>query len=362
MREPIQCARRKSFSWSLPAAAWGLLLLLLLSGCSGKKVRYQASYLDLFDTVIQISGFEKKEKDFDEKAAMAEEMLRRYHKLFDIYHNYEGINNLKTINDEAGKAPVLVDKEIIELLEFSRLMYEETDGRVNAAFGSVLFLWHRAREESQLNPERAYVPDKNDLLLAAEHVRFEDVIIDKEASTVFLKNPAMRLDTGAIAKGYAAEKVAQALYAAGGKEYMISLGGNVRVLEGKPSEGKEKEPWRVGIQNPDRESQKQTVAILAVTDLSLVTSGVYERFYSVGDERYHHIISPDSLFPENTFLSVSILTKDSGVADALSTAVFNMSLEEGLSYIEGREDTEAMWILPGGEEVFSSGFEKYLAN
>jgi thiamine biosynthesis lipoprotein len=94
--------------------------------------------------------------------------------------------------------------------------------------------------------------------------------------------------------------------------------------------------------------------------MSLVTSGSYQRYFELDGYRYHHIIHPETLRPENEFLSVSILSTDSGVADALSTAVFNMSLEDGLFFIRGLPDTEACWILADGSVYYSDGFEEYL--
>ena len=94
--------------------------------------------------------------------------------------------------------------------------------------------------------------------------------------------------------------------------------------------------------------------------MSLVTSGVYERYYTVDGKRYHHIIDPETLMPSELFQSVSIVCKDSGMADALSTSIFNMTLEEGKNLIESLEDTEAFWILNDGTYEYSSGFEAYI--
>jgi thiamine biosynthesis lipoprotein len=184
----------------------------------------------------------------------------------------------------------------------------------------------------------------------------ENMILDFSAGTVELTDEAMRLDLGGIAKGYATEMAARALESAGFTGYALSIGGNVRVVGVKYAD----EPWVSGIQNPDLESDSAFLAKVALKDMSLVTSGSYQRYFELDGYRYHHIIHPETLRPENEFLSVSILSSDSGVADALSTAVFNMSLEDGLFFIRGLPDTEACWILADGSVYYSDGFEEYL--
>ena len=138
---------------------------------------------------------------------------------------------------------------------------------------------------------------------------------------------------------------------------LLSVGGNVRAIGDKISDDGGHTPWAVGVQNPDLNADDQSVVVLDIKDKSLVTSGIYERYYTVDGKNYHHIINPDTLFPEHDYLSVSIVTKDSGVGDALSTAVFNMDLEAGKKFIEDYEGVEAMWILPDMSLVYSSGFE-----
>ena len=142
---------------------------------------------------------------------------------------------------------------------------------------------------------------------------------------------------------------------------LISVGGNVRAIGGR---GSLSEPWRVSIRNPNEAEQedKPNLTILNLTQASLVTSGVYERYYMIDGERYHHIIDPVSLVPENHYLSVSIVTPDSGLADAITTALFNWTVEEGLAFIETMDDTEAIWVLNDGTEITSPGFRALEAN
>ena len=191
---------------------------------------------------------------------------------------------------------------------------------------------------------------------AAKHTSIDQMILDEEASTVYLADPAMSLDVGAVAKGYATEQVALYLEEKGVTGYLLNVGGNVRCI-GAKADG---EPWSVGIENPNTEdTETPHIAYLHLAGQSLVTSGSYQRFYTVDGERYHHIIDPETLMPGTNFLSVSVLCADSGRADALSTALFTMTYEEGAALIESLTDAEAMWVLSDGEQWYSSGFQDY---
>lgn len=338
----------------------GTLTISMLSACgtSGEK-RYEASFLELFDTASVVVGYAKSEEDFTKYSQKVYDELKVYNELFDIYNNYEGINNMKTINDNAGIKPVKVDKKIIDLLSFSKEMCEKTDGKVNVAFGTVLSVWHDHREEGLNNPDRATLPDYEELKERNEHTNIKDMIIDENASTVYLQDPEMSLDVGAIAKGYSVEKVSQFIQKEGLKNGMISVGGNVKTFGEKYDKKGKRVPWAVGIQNPDTSSDKKSLYDLKLSGYSLVTSGIYERYYTVDGKQYHHIINPETLMPAAYFTSVSIVCKDSGMADALSTAVFNIPYDEGSRKIEELEDVEALWVFPDGTMKQSSGFEKW---
>ncbi|MBQ4321777.1 MAG: FAD:protein FMN transferase [Oscillospiraceae bacterium] len=292
------------------------LSLLLLSGCTTVQAREKSTYLDVFDTVTTIIG----------DTAAAEEIhdeLLRYHRLFDIYNTYEGLNNLKTVNDRAGIAPVEVDEAVIELLSDCMEYYRLTDGRVNIAMGSVLRLWHTAREESLLYPESAYIPSADALSEAAEHTDIANLIIDREHSTVYLADGEMSLDVGAVAKGWAAQKAAESAP----EGMLLSLGGNV-VATG-PKE--EDTPWTVGVQDPHGGGLFETIPLY---EGAMVTSGDYQRTYTVNGTEYPHIIDPETGMPAMLWSSVTVTCPDSGLADALSTALFLMPFEEGMALCE----------------------------
>ena len=138
---------------------------------------------------------------------------------------------------------------------------------------------------------------------------------------------------------------------------LISAGGNVCVVGAK----EDGEGWSVGVQNPDLSSDKEYVQKVKLQDMSIVTSGNYQRYYEVAGKRYCHIIDPDTMMPAEHMASVSVIMKDSGKADAMSTALFNMDYEEGKALVESMDGVEAMWILEDGSIQYSSGFSKYLA-
>lgn len=334
-----------------------LLLLTALTSCTQELHRYEAQFLLLFDTVTKMVAYSPSKEVFADYAQQLYDRVEVYHRLYDIYNDYEGINNIKTINDNAGIAPVKVDQKIIDLLLFSKEEYEKTDGRVNVAFGAVLKIWHDYRTTGLEDPENASLPPMEDLLAANAYTNINDVVIDTEASTVYLKYPEMSLDVGAIAKGYALEQVAQSLAADGLENAMISLGGNVRAIGGKNADD---DPFQAGIQNPDETAADIYLHVVDLKEMSLVTSGNYERYYMVDGRSYHHIIDPQTLYPSAYFTAVTILTADSGVADALSTAVYNMPLEEGMAYVNALDGVEALWVLPSGELRYSGGFKEYI--
>ena len=335
-----------------------ILLLVLLCGCTAAPAkpddtglnRYEATFLTLFDTVTTIVGYAETEEAFTDTAQAFHDELLEYHQLYDIYNEYEGINNIKTINDHGWEHPIKVDQRIIDLLLFSKELYTQTEGRVNIAMGSVLRLWHDARETGIADPSRAALPDQAALEQAAAHTDIDSIQIDVEESTVFLSDPEVKLDVGAIAKGYAVEQVCRDTPSG----LLISVGGNVCPTGPKPESG---QPWVVGIQDP--EDPEQYLHTIYVEDVSVVTSGDYQRYFTVDGVPYHHIIDPDTNYPAGYWRSVTILCRDSGVADALSTTLFTLPQEEGQALLDAFQ-AEAMWVRQDGTILYSPGFQAYI--
>jgi len=311
--------------------------------------------MDYFDTVITIVGYENSQEEFDAAAGEILAELGEYHRLYSIYHRFDGLENLCTINEivDGEHRTVTVDRRIIDMLLFAREMYDFTGGLVNVAMGSVLSLWHNYRTIGRDNPAEASLPPVDSLRAAAEHTDITKMVIDKENCTVTLTDPLMTLDVGAVAKGYATECVARSMEEKGLTGYVLNVGGNIRVIGTKP----DGELWTVGIENP---SGGDYLAYLQLSRESVVTSGSYQRYYYVDGKPYHHIIHPDTLMPSEGFLAVSVVCRDSGMGDALSTALFCMPQEDGLALVESLPETEAHWVLEDGSKVVSSGWNNYL--
>ena len=333
------------------------LIFPMLNAC-GKQKSYTAYSFDYFDTVTTILGYASDKAEFDRVANEILNDLGEYHRLYTTYHRYEGLENLCTVNElvDGSHRTVTVDRRIIDMLLYAREMYQKTDGAVNIAMGSVLSIWHDYREQGMEDPSSAKLPPMERLQAAAAHTDMASLIIDEEACTVTLTDPEARLDVGAIAKGYAVEMVARSLEDRGITGYVLNVGGNVRAIGSKPTG----ELWLVGIENPQENPQEPYLAYLSLSGQSLVTSGSYQRYYIVDGKCYHHIIDPDTCMPAEGYLSVSVVCRSSADGDALSTALFCLSPEEGLALIESLPEIEAMWVMEDGTRQYSSGFASYL--
>ncbi|MEG3028868.1 MAG: FAD:protein FMN transferase [Oscillospiraceae bacterium] len=337
------------------------LLLSTLCGCKAqpKYEKFSDAIFDSFDTVISVVSYQENQAQFDELMSYTRERFAQLNQLFDIYNDYDGINNVKTINDAAGKSPVKVDGEIIRLIEFSQQWYEKSQGKVNIALGSVLRIWHDTREAAEGG--NIEIPSMERLKSADEHTDISKIVIDHENSTVFLPDSEMSLDVGAVAKGYATEIICDEL-SAKYDNFAISAGGNVKT-HGHPKDGRTR--WGVGIQNPEVDENYQMVGgnidlAFIGTDRSLVCSGGYQRFFVHEGRRYHHLIDPDTLFPEEYYQGVTVMCEDSGVADALSTAIFMMESDKAIEFIENIEGADCLLILKDGTIVKSKGMDGVL--
>lgn len=332
-------------------------LALSLTGC-GISGQPKTTMSDLYSNISLDAGFDTvfyyQEYNADSEASAshfetAVSLFSRYNELFDIYNDYEGISNIKTINDFAGIAPVTVDGEIIEMLTEARNFYELSNHEFDVTIGSLLQVWHAYREEgTELNAEGkdGSVPSAEELQTAAVQKGWDKIEIDAEASTVYITDPDVSLDVGGIAKGFAVEKIAEYLSSLEDiGTVTINAGGNNRTINGKPDGS----TWNVRIQNPDGGSRM--ILVSAEGSVSFVTSGDYERYYTADNgKRYHHIIDPETCFPADRFRSVTVITEDSGAADCLTTSLFTLSIDEGKKLLSAYEEqsgkrADAIWIM-----------------
>lgn len=310
--------------------ALSLALCCVLGGCAAPvQQRHTATFLGLFDTVTTVVGRSCSEAEFRALSRQVYDELLVYHRLFDAYHDYEGICNVKTVNDRAGIEAVAVDEAIIELLEDCRRYAELTGGKVNVAMGAVTRLWK----------ERAS-PDEAALLAAAAHTDMADVLMSREGGWVYLADSRLQLDVGAVAKGWAAQRVAQKLP----ENILISVGGNV--CAGGSGVAAEDAPWVVGVQNPDG-AQGEYLCRLRLRGGCVVTSG--------DDQRGSHIIDPDTLQPPDYWRSVTVVCGDSALADALSTALFLLPRSEGEALAQ-QCGAAVLWVGRDGEIYENAAF------
>ncbi|MDD4851057.1 MAG: FAD:protein FMN transferase [Gemmiger sp.] len=339
-----------------------LLLVALLwrpgGGLAPTPTPYQTTFWDVFDTVTTVTGYADSQPEWDAQMDALHADLQRYHRLFDIYNAYPGLNNLYTINQNAGKGPVAVEEDILSLLTLAKEMYTQTGGKCNVAAGAVLALWHDARAAAEADPAAAALPDAKALQLAAAHTDPQNLLLDTAAGTVALADPALQLDVGSMAKGWATEMAARAAQARGLASALLNVGGNLRAIGQKP----DGTAWTAGVETPwpnaDGSYSLATpvVRVALQSGQSLVVSGDYQRYYTVDGKNYSHLIDPATLYPATFVSSVAVLCADSGVADALSTGLFCTDVADGLALVESLPGVEAIWLAADHTQTTSSGF------
>ncbi|MDR0562434.1 MAG: FAD:protein FMN transferase [Spirochaetaceae bacterium] len=255
--------------------------------------------------------------------------------------------DIARINRNAGIEPVPVHQEVITLLERSRYYAELSGGAFDPTVGPLVKLWDITSEHPRL-------PSAEAIQEALALIDWRDVIINREAETVFLRRIGMALDLGAIAKGYAADEAIKIIKQAGIPRGIIDFGGNIFAYGEKASP---KSPWRIGVQHP-LGGRGSYIGILEVSNKSVVTSGVYERYAEIDGVRYHHILSTADGYPvHNGLLSVTIIADASVDADALSTAVFALGYEQGKALVESLGTADAVFIFADTAIRFSQGAE-----
>ena len=316
-----------------------IVLTSVLVSCSPR--RYSTQFFEYFDTVVSIDGYFKSAEDFEKACKTVEEILREYDEIFDIYSYGE----LKRLNDTKKTE---ISLKLANAIAFGIKAENVTNGYCNIAMGSVLSLWHEARES-----ETPYLPDVAELERAAQHTDISGLSYQAHSTDsveITLSDSEMSLDMGAVAKGIVSDILRERLTLEGFDNLIVNMGGNVVVIGDKDGSG-----WTVGIQNPDSNGIAESVR---VTDSCLVTSGSYQRYFEYNGKRYHHIISPDTLFPSDRYKSVSVLYENGAWADALSTALFNMTVEDGEKILEQFENIGVMWIITDGEYIYYGTLEK----
>ena len=313
-----------------------LLALTLLCGCEAAPKRFSAVYSDVFDTVTEFTAYCSSQEEFNRLSEICHGELTRLHGIFDIYDG-DVENGARALNSGYIED---CPEELLLLIDRGKEWYSISGGKLNIAMGSVLSLWHDCREKGVL-------PDANRLKERAEHCDIGKISVD--GKSVALLDPKMSLDFGAIAKGYAAQRTAELLGEGFDGSFALNVGGNVVTRGEKPS-GK----WEIGIEDPDG----GILTTVKTAGECVVTSGDYQRYFEVDGVRYHHIIDPDTLYPASLWRSVTVIAEDSGIADALSTALFCMSESDGAE-LALRFGAQALWVAPDGSIRRTEGFAEY---
>ena len=337
------------------AAVW-----FLLRSAETNYERFTAKALDVFDTEISLTGFARSEEDFHRVSKEAFARLARYNDIFDGYGAHGDLHNLYYINQHAKDSPVEVPDELFYLLSWCRDRWDRGERTVNIALGAVLSIWHDYRTAGIQNPASAALPPMDALLSAQAHTDFTDIVLDDAKHTVFYSDPELKIDLGAVAKGYAADLIRDYLQNEM-PSFLLSLGGNVYAGDA-PRDGRN--AWAVAVQDPRPAGDgvlpgADRLDILDIAGLTAVTSGDYWRYYTVDGKRYHHIIDPKTLMPSTAMLSVTVVCESSLLADYLSTTLFILPYDEGAELIASLDGVEALWVLPDGSIQASPGMARY---
>ncbi len=253
-------------------------------------------------------------------------------------------SQLARINAEAGKAPVVVAPEVLDVIERAIGASRVTGGAFDITMQSVGSLWG-------IDGEHPRVPSKQEIQEALRHVGYRHVRVDEAARTVFLDEAGVRIGLGGIAKGYAVDRAVTKLRERGIRSAVVNAGGDMALLG---TDGDR--PWRVGIKDPWH--PERTLGWFYASDTTVHTSGDYERFIVVGKKRYHHILNPKDGYPARAARSVTVVTPDGTLGDALSTGVFVLSPSKGLRLIESLPNVDAVIVDAGGRIVVSHGMAR----
>ncbi|WP_438347828.1 FAD:protein FMN transferase [Paenibacillus sp. FA6] len=327
-----------------------LCLMIALSGCgnskssSNSKIEPVSKSFYVFDTIVQVRVYDDKttEKNFDDIQNILDTIEIQMNRSNDK-------SEVADVNRNAGVKPVQVSEDTFHVISAAYEYSERSEGRFNMAIGPLVSLWN-------IGNEGAKVPPTDKINEAIQLSNYKNVELYPDKREVYLTEKGMSLDLGSIAKGFAADKIVEYLQAEEFNSAIVDLGGNVFAMGKKPGD----KLWTIGIQDPD-ETRGNPIGNIHVDNMTIVTSGVYERYFVENGKHYHHILDSKSGFPvENNINSVTILTDKSIDADGLSTALFALGIEKGLAFIESLEHTDALFITKDKQIIASSGIRDLL--
>lgn len=353
-----------------------IIIITTFTACNNYKkyIKYGIQLEDAFNTVNSVDVFTLGTRSQKELLQLANEMdniLIELDMLFNIQDRHDGkTTQLMKINQMAGIESVVVDEEVIlvikKAIEMSEKSIVDEVALFDPTIAPVWDLWNFI--DNQYNPiynNIASIPEVEDIDNVLPLVDYKKIIIDEANHTVFLPMAGMKIDLGAVVKGYAADKIKNHLIAKGYGKAVIDIGRNILTLGSYFDKELNDKPWNIAIQTPyviDSEDENVYFGTLQVTDMTLVTSGVYEKYIMDKEgNKYHHILDPRTGFPfDNKVISITVVTKESINGDAYSTTLFSLGLEKGMELINNTEGLDAVWVIDnnGVNEVYiSSGLE-----
>ncbi|KRO18038.1 FAD:protein FMN transferase [Lacticaseibacillus saniviri] len=327
-----------------------LLLVIGLVGCQQKQATpkpemvsqpYQDTQF-LMGTVVTLRVYDKGKQDALNTAFARIKQLAN-----EITVNEKG-SEVDEVNKQAGIKPVKVTPSVYKLISYAKYFSDNSDGSFDLAIGPITALWHIGFPDAK-KPTQQEIDERLPL------VNYKDVTLDATKQTVYLKRKNMALDLGGIAKGFITDEVVKTLKKSGVTTAIVDLGGNLYVLGNSPKHKNAK--WNVGIQDP-KSSRGTALGTVPEVNKTIVTSGIYERYLKVNGKIYMHLMNPKTGYPfDNNLMGVSIITKKSVDGDALSTATFDKGLKDGMTYIEKKKDTEAVFITKDKKVYITSGLK-----
>jgi thiamine biosynthesis lipoprotein len=337
---------------ALVLLALGLILLMLINRSSLKlrppslgkpaEVRYHIYREEMMGTEIQVVLPERAKTHED-----AETVFSEFRRVDERMSEWKETSPLSAVNRAAGGGGAPVPEDLRHVVRRGLEIGDLTGGAFDITWAALWGLW-------DFKTEAPGLPDPAEVARRAALVDYRQVEVDDEAGTVRLPRPGMKLGLGGIAKGYALERGADVLRQAGYESFMLLGGGQVLVAGERNGR-----PWRVGIRDP-RGAPDDFFAALDVIDVSVSTSGDYESYFILGGKRYHHIIDPRTGMPSTGLRSVTVVSSDPTLADALSTAIMVMGKEEGLALVKSLDGTEAVLVDDEGAVEVTAGLESRL--
>jgi len=314
-----------------------VILSFLLPSCQKRSPSVVKRHRILMGTLVEITIVGR---DEDKAAAAISEAFAEMERIEHLMSRWISESEVSKINRWAGVKPVKVSAEVLEVIQRAQEISRASGGYFDISVGGLLDLWGFETSEGR-------VPAKGEVEQALQSVGYGAIVVDGEASTVELRR-GMCIDLGGIAKGYAVDRACEVLRSRGYENVIVNAGGDMRVRGRKPNG-----PWVIGIQDP--RDRSRILASFDVGDISVATSGDYERYFDEGGQRYHHIINPRTGKSAGEVRSVTIIGAEATLTDALSTSVFVLGPERGMALVERLGTVDAVIVRPDGKVLYSSG-------